>query len=204
MINTKHPALKETVGAQYICLATAAEDGSFSGTYAAEVERTEVVKNVSVTENADSTDIRASGAVYDTVRGSQTDDISVEVIAFSPTTLANMRGDTVDKSGLILRGGSSARPYFSYGKVVKLVGGGLRFDWYPKCKLTENSDEVATSEESYSEQTDTLTIHAMPFNAAGNVCVSVAEENFPAGLTEEKFFAAPILTPDDLTKAIGA
>ena len=66
--------------------------------------------------------------------------------------------------------------------------------WYPKCKLTENSDKTATSEESHSSQTDTITIRAYPFNNEKDIDISVdtSAEKY-AALTEEKFFAAPLL-----------
>lgn len=141
--------------------------------------------------------------VYDSDTPTSSIDIEVEVIAFPDDTISRMRGDTVGTSGLILSGGNSERPVFGYGKVVLLKDGKCRYEWYPKCKLTENSDDIATSEEKASEQTDTLKIRAYPFDAAGNIVCKVTESTAPAGLTEEKFFAKPILTEADLTAAVG-
>lgn len=45
-INTKKPAMKQTVGAQYMCFANTTEGGEYDGTYEADVEKTEVVKSV--------------------------------------------------------------------------------------------------------------------------------------------------------------
>ena len=50
-------------------------------------------------------------------------------------------------------------------QVVKLKNGKSRYEWFPKCKLVENSDDIATSEEKASEQTDTIKIRAYPFDA---------------------------------------
>ena len=55
----------------------------------------------------------------------------------------------------------------------------------------------------YCEERDTLKIRAYPFDAAGNIVCKVTESTAPAGLTEEKFFAKPILTEADLTAAVG-
>lgn len=52
-INTKKPAMKQTVGAQYMCFADATEGKEYDGTYEADVEKTEVVKSVKVTENSE-------------------------------------------------------------------------------------------------------------------------------------------------------
>ena len=117
-----------------------------------------------------------------------------------------MRGDTVSENGLVLSGAPSDRPFFAYGKVVKLRGSNFRYEWYPKCKLIENTDDVATKEESFSEQTDKVTIRAYPFDESGNIktVVDSTTAKIPTTLTEEKFFAKPILTSADLTTAIGA
>ena len=159
-IKTKKPAMKETVGAQYVCF-DADDNNEYSGVYEADVEKTEVVKTVKTTVNAETSDAYASGKVYDSDTPTSSIDIETEVIAFPDETLAKMKGDTVDSGGLILSGGNSERPYFAYGKVVKLKHGGYRFEWYPKCRLTENSDDISTSEEKASEQSRLRHIHLM-------------------------------------------
>ena len=205
-IAKKKPPIKETVGSQYVCFNTMSEDGEWTKNYETEVERTDVVKSVKVTENSNSAPIYSSGILYDTVNETPSVNVEVEVIAFPDETLHKMRGDLVDKGGLILSGGSGkdrTRPYFAYGKVVKMKGGKFRFDWFPKCKLSENTDETKTKEENFSEQTDTITIVAYPFNDAGDIVAKVSSDvNFPEGLTEEKFFAKPILDVAGLTAAV--
>ena len=201
-IKTKRPPMKETVGAQYICFAQETEEGEFDGTYETDVEKTEVVKTVKVTVNADTGDSYASGKVYDSDTPTKSIDIETEVIAFPEDTLAKMKGDSVDAGGLILSGSNSQRPFFAYGKVVKLRHGGYRYEWYPKCKLTENSDDISTSEDKTSEQTDTIKIKAYPFDDAGNIVAKITESSAPEGMTEDKFFAKPILTKEDLAAAL--
>lgn len=204
-ITNKRPPYKETVGAQYICFDTMTE-GEYTGKYETEVEKTEVVKKVKIKENSESADIYGSGAVYATNDNMSTMDIETEVIAFPADTLAKMRGDNVDAGGLVLSGGKGVRPYFAYGKVVKLSGGKERYEWFPKCKLVENSDEASTKTDKFSEQSDTITIAAYPFDKDGNVRAAVdsSMKTFPTGLTEEKFFAKPILTKEDLKTASGS
>ena len=158
-INTKKPAMKQTVGAQYMCFADATEGKEYDGTYEADVEKTEVVKSVKVTENSETSDVYASGKIYDSDSPMSSIDIEVSVIAFPDDTIS---------------------------------------------KIVENSDDIATSEEKASEQTDTIKIRAYPFDAAGNIVSKVTESTAPEGLTEEKFFAKPILTDADLTTAVGA
>ena len=204
-ITEKKPAIKETVGAQYICFNKMDEDNDWTKEFEADVEKTKVVKNVKVTPSTDAADVYSSGEIYDSVDAVKTISIEVGVIAFPDETLAKMKGDNVDSSGLILSGGNRPKPYFAYGKVVKLKGGKVRYDWYPKCKLVENSDQADTSEEKFKEQTDTIKITAYPFNEDGDIVTKISSEvNMPEGLTEEKFFAKPILTPDDLESAISA
>jgi len=192
-ITTKRPPRKETVGAQYICFNTMGENGEWTETFDAEVEKTATVKSVKVTENSESADVYASGEVYDTDNTSGATNIEVEVVAFDPDTLAKMRGDKVGTNGSIIKGGNGARPFFAYGKV--------RYEWYPKCKLAENTDEAQTREDKSSEQNDTITINAYAFEADGGkcFCVDTSSKKSPAGLTEDKFFTKPLLKDADLT-----
>ena len=62
-ITSKKPPRKETIGAQYICFDMMTEDGDWTNEFEENVERTAVVKSVSVTDNGDSTDVYASGEV---------------------------------------------------------------------------------------------------------------------------------------------
>jgi len=63
--------------------------------------------------------------------------------------------------------------------------------WFPKCKLTENSDEAATSTASHSDQNSTMNIKAYQYNTDGNTDVKSPDI---AGITEAAFFDAPLLT----------
>ena len=73
--------------------------------------------------------------------------------------------------------------------------GSLDLRWYPKCKLTENSDSAATSTDAHQDQNDTITIKAFSFDDDEHqeVRVLTGEEGY-SGITEAAFFAAPILT----------
>lgn len=203
-IKTKRPAVKESVGAQYYVFNKPGEGIDFDeNSYEDEVVKTETVKNITVTENVETTQVRASGKDYTTVTQTSSTDISTEQVAVVVDDIAKMRGENVE-SGLIQSGSSNKRPFFAYGKVVNKVGGGKQFVWYPKCQLVENTDDIATKEESFSEQNDTLTIRAYAFDDAGHISNKVDTEsaNFPEGLTEEMFFKAPIIKAEDLTNRI--
>ena len=202
-ITTKKPKIKETVGALYYAFNTMTEDGEFDPEAYETTNKSDVVKTITTTDNATTTTVRASGQDYETVNQSASIENEVEVIALDPEDLAKMRGDDIHENGLILSGAPGKRPFFAFGKVVKKLGGAVEYVWYPKCQLTENTDEAATSEEEFSEQTDTVTITAYAFDNAGNKSIRVNSEmsSFPEGLTEEKFFEKPILDDAGLTAA---
>lgn len=201
-IETKRPMIKETVGALYVAFNTPKENGEFDIESFEGTKRRDVVKQISTTENAESTVVRASGGDYVTASQTSSVEQSVEVVAFDIDVVARMRGDQIGKY-LIKSGASAQRPYFAFGKVVKKLGGIVEYVWYPKCQLAENTDDIATSEESFSEQNDTLTIKALSFDDAGNKSVRISSEmsNFPTGLTEDLFFDQ-VLTTDDEIDAI--
>ncbi len=98
-IVTRKPPIKETVGAQYVCFNKMDDDGNWTNAFDEEVEKTEVVKSVKVTENAESSDVYASGKIYDTDNTASATSVETEVIAFPADTLARMRGDVVDDGG---------------------------------------------------------------------------------------------------------
>lgn len=204
-IQTKKPMVKETVGALYYAFNTPSDNKDFDASkYSETVVRKDVVKNIGTTENAEAVVVRASGRDYTTVSQNESIEMAVEVVAFDPEDLAKMRGDIIATGGLNRSGRTATRPFFAFGKVVKKLGGAVEYAWYPKCQLVENTDDISTKEESFSEQNDTVTIKAYSFNEEGDKKTFVNSEmqNFPEGLTEEKFFAAPILEDADLTAAI--
>ena len=196
-IAEKKPSVKLTVGAQYICFNTMDANNDWTDAFETDVIKLPTVTQVQITDNADSYDSYASGAIYDSDTEIQSKDIQETNLAFSDTLLAKMRGDVVD-GGVIVEGKSgSVRPYFAYGIVVLKKGGELDLRWYPKCKLVENSDSTATSEESHSDQTDDITIRAyrMADDKGIAVRVNTGEEGYDT-VTEETFFAAPLTTAD--------
>ena len=203
-ITTKKPMIKETVGALYYDFNTPDSNGDFTTSYESDIAKSNVVKSVDTTENADSVVVRASGQDYETVNQNESIDINLEVVAIDPADLAKMRADVVAQGGLNRSGRANRRPYFAFGKVKKLVGGGKEFAWYPKCQLVNNSDSIATKEESFSEQNDTITIRAYAYNENGDKKTYVNSEmsNFPEGLTEELFFSKPILEDSDLASVL--
>lgn len=203
-IQTKNPMVKETVGGMYYNFNTPTKQGEFDPTkYEENVSKCNVVKNIGTTENAEAVTVKASGQDYTTVNQNESIEMAIEVVAFDPGDLAKMRGDIIGEGGLNRSGRTTIRPFFAFGKVVKKVGGGVEYAWYPKCQLVENTDDIATKEDSFSEQNDTVTIKAYSFNDTDDKKVYVNSEmsNFPEGLTEEKFFAKPILTDEDLATA---
>lgn len=205
-IKTKKPKMKETVGSMYYNFNKPATGVTFdASSYEDEIVKTDIVKNISVTENLETQTVRASGKDYETVNQTSSEDIEVEAVAFDPDDLAKMRGETVNTNGLMQSGSENKRPFFAFGKVVKKIGGGFQYVWYPKCQLVENSDDIATSEDSFSEQNDKIKIRAYQFDETKKLIKNYVDSdstNFPDGLTEEKFFSKVIVTKEDLDSIV--
>ena len=205
-IVVKKPPYKETIGAQYYCFNTPDSGNNFDlESYDEKVNKTETVKSVKITESAESTPIYGSGKVYDTRTLLAYVDIEVESLASDADDLAKMRGDVTTEHGLIQGLTTPLKPYFAYGKVVKLSGGNFRLDWYPKCQLVENNEESRTIEDKFEEQNDSLIIRAYAFDEDGKLfknSIDSSSTKFPKGVTEEKFFNKPIITDADLAAII--
>ena len=194
-IQNMKPSRKYTVGAQYICFNTPDASGDWTETFEADVYKLPTVTSVSISDEVDDYETYASGNVYDADSIVSKKTISETNIAFPEMLLARMRGDTVDNDGVILEGGIHTRPFFAYGVVITKKDGSQDLRWYPKCKLTENTDETETSEASNKDMTDDITISAYGYNAnQDKVIRALKGEDALAGLTEAKFFAAPVLT----------
>ena len=192
-ITEKKPSTKHTVGAQYICFNTGSPEWSGSS-FEEAVTKLPTVVDVDIADNADSYESYASGDVYESDTIVLYKDITVNELVFPEDILARMRGDTVDE-GVILSGGIKERPYFAYGVPIKKKDGSFNMRWFPKCKLTGNSDKTATSTASHADQTDSINIRAYGFDNAQNQdvgCLTSISDN--EGITEAAFFAAPLLT----------
>ena len=191
-ITEKKPSTKYTVGAQYICFNT---DPKWTAeTFDTDVTKLPTVVDIDVADNSDSYQSYASGAVYESDTIVTYKEISVTQLAFDEATIAKMKGDTNDE-GIIMSGGVKTRPFFAYGVPIIKKDRTMDMRWYPKCKLVDNSDATATSTDSHSDQTDSLTIRAYGFDADQNQEIKVLTgETANAGITEAAFFAAPVLT----------
>ena len=191
-ITEKRPSTKYTVGAQFICFN---EDPEWDASeFETDVIKLPTVVDVTAADNSDSYQSYASGEVYESDTIVTHKELSVTQLAFDEKTIARMKGDTVDE-GIIMSGGVKTRPYFAYGLPIIKKDGTMDMRWYPKCKLVDNSDATATSTDSHSDQTDSLTIRAYGFDATQNQEVKVlTAETANAGITEAAFFAAPVLT----------
>ena len=202
-MKTKRPMIKETVGALYLAFNNPDENKEFDISNYEETTKSEVVKKIGTTENSESTVVRASGNDYVTASQTSSVEHAIEVIAFDPADIAKMRGDIIGKYG-VSSGRSTQRPFFAFGKVVKKIGGGVEYAWYPKCQLVENTDDVETSEDSFSEQNDTLTIKAYSYNLENDKSYKINSEmsNFPEGITEELFFGSVTSSDADIDKIL--
>jgi phi13 family phage major tail protein len=193
-MNELRPAMKLTVGAQYICFNKMDERGNWTETFEDEVIKIPTVSEVDVSDEADSHTTYASGEQYDSDTQVSSVTMKTTNVAFDDLTLEKMKGSAID-GGVVLSGGKSQRPYFAYGFVVEKKDGTLDLRWYPKCKLTDNGDKTSTSTEKWSDQTDDITISAMGFDDNENKCVKcLTSDESTKDITEDKFFAKPLLT----------
>ena len=193
-ITEKKPSTKYTVGGQYIWFNESA--GWDAEAFESDVLKLPTVVDIDVADNSNSYESYASGAVYESDTIVTYKEISVTQLAFDEATIAKMKGDTID-GGIIMSGGIKTRPFFAYGVPIIKKDRTMDMRWYPKCKLVDNSDATATSTDSHSDQTDSLTIRAYGFDATQNQEVKVlTAETANAGITEAAFFAAPIMTID--------
>lgn len=193
-MNTKKPKMVETVGAFYYALNSI----NYDEKEFKDVIKSPVIKKVKVEPEGETVTVRASGQDYDTVNTTSSIELEVETIAFDPEDLAVMKAERITTKGLVFGGGSKEKPYFACGWPVIKTGDGYTYKWYPKCKLTENSEEASTSEETFKEQTSTQKITAYAFNENNEKFVYVDSDVLKdSNVTEEQFFSKVIITEED-------
>lgn len=203
-MKTKRPKIIETVGALYYAFNSPDEKGNFNIKTYEDIIKSPIIKKIAVEPEAETAVVRASGENYDEVSQTSSIGIEIETVGFDPSDLAKAKGENVEENGLILGGSSNPRPYLAIGVPVKKVGGGLTLKWYPKCKLIENSEEVSTSDKSFSEQNPTVNFSAYSFDEKGNkfVYLDNETENYPEGMTEEKFFSKVVSSKEDINEIL--
>lgn len=202
-ISKQTPAVKITVGDQYICKNVMDSGNNWTETFESDVIELPTVVNVEVTDNSDSYETYASGAVYDSDTPVTSQDIAEENVAFPTMLLAELRGETVDSDGVTLGGGFGVRPFFAYGMAIKRKDGSWEYRWYPKCKLITNTDKTETSEDSHKDQNEEITIRAYGYNDNGNTYIRcLTSEEGMEDMTAAAFFAAPLLTVADVKGAL--
>lgn len=203
-MKNKKPKMIESVGALHYAFNTPDASGEFNlGTYG-DITRSPIIKKVSVEPEEETVTVRASGEDYDQVSQTSKIGLEFEAVAFDPEDLARAKGERIDDGGLVLGGSSSPRPFLAIGYPVTKIGDGYTLKWYPKCKLTENSEEASTSETSFSEQNPTIHFDAYAFNDKGDKFVYLDTEmsKFPEGMTIEKFFSKVITSMADVTSVL--
>lgn len=195
----KRPEIQISVGSFMYARNNPGEGVLFDSTKYGDIISSPVIKKVGIKESAENTPIKASGIDYLTVGLKDSEELSVEVVAFAPDDLAYFRGDSISKNGLIMDSTTPVKPFFACGFPIEKTNGKIDLCWYPKCQLIENTGDVETKEDKFKEQNKTLTIKAYPFNGKNiKVHCDSELESFPEGLTEEKFFSKVITSDEDL------
>lgn len=198
----KRPEIQVSVGAAYYAPNLAEAPLNFDPTKYGDVVKSPIIKKVGRKESSDSTVVKSSGIDYMTVSSKDSEELSVETVAFAPDDLAFFRGDHISEQGLILDDIAPVKPFFGFGFPIEKTNGTWDYVWYPKCQLVETSGDVETKEDKFKEQNKTLTIKAYPFNDK-NIMVhcDMETEAFPKGLTEEKFFSK-VITDDETLQSV--
>lgn len=161
-------------------------------TYEEIIHKSSAVKTIGTTEDSSSEKIYGSNAVYDTDTSTSGIELAIALIAFHPAHRARMKGHKVE-NGFIIKNVNDEGEYFALGVVYPKKSGHYTFDWYPKCKLSEATNQAQTKDENgINSQDKELTIQAMEFNDAGDYCIEYDTELLEEGntaLTEEEFFS---------------
>ncbi|MBR1540692.1 MAG: hypothetical protein IJ629_06045 [Clostridia bacterium] len=156
------------------------------------INKAPVLKTMGTTEDSNFEQEYASNVVYDTDESVSGIQLSISAIAFSPAHKAKMKGHTV-QGGFIKKNVNDVGAYFAIGVVYPKKSGHATYTWYPKCKLTEMSNDAQTRDSGgINSQDKSLTISVLPYTEDGDYSVEYDTELLEEGatvLTEDEFFS---------------
>lgn len=191
------PFRRVGVGAQYVCFFDPEQTG-LTTAYESGVTKCKTVQSIETNEERSTEPVYASNEEYDVDTVSTPPKLSVENVAFPPSVLARMRGNNVS-GAFVVHSIFDDGEYFAHGVVYPKKGGHKKYVWYPKCKLTSNSDSAQTKDGGGSNSQNTKTeIQTFSFNNSGDYKVEYDTELLTGAatvMTEEEFFAQPITEP---------
>lgn len=192
--NTKKPFRRVSVGAQYMCFGDPTDNIPFE----ADVIKNETVTSIETTEGGSSTNVYASGKIYDVDKAGQAPTLKVENVAFDPVDLARAKGQR-RAGAFTVSGQFDEGEHFAYGIVYRKKGGHYRFVWYPRCTLTESTDSAKTMDDNGpSSDNPQSTIQTLPFDDAGEYRIAYDTDMVLEGetpLTEAEFFESVLTAP---------
>jgi len=201
-ITNKKPLRPVGVGAMYYCGITAiADDGTM--TFKPDVVRLRTVSQIQTTESRSVTPVYASNSIYDEETNTAPPLLAIQHVAFPAEILAEMRGNKVT-GGFIMHSTFDQGAYFAIGIVYPKRDGKADYVWYPKCLLVDANHSAQTSNESGSNAQDrTLNIQTYEFETEDHLYQTEYDSELigsgVTAITEEAYFAAPLLAPLPVT-----
>ena len=159
-ITQTKPAYKVTVRDFFLVFRPETEGVA---AYEDTIHQLPVIKEVTVTPDANEKKIYASGIVYaQTTRVSGTD-LGVNAVALPAAIVRRAAGETVvGASGVSYGVSNPVRVEFGCGFVTELSDGGKEYRFYPRCVLNIPEETHSTSEDEDPDPEDQYTISALP------------------------------------------
>ena len=161
------------------------------------------IKKVGVERSRAESTIYGSGLAYDMTSQTTSAQISLDAIELPNEWVTRFLGRET-KNGYIIESADDRLVEFSFGYTTEYSNGKRLFKWFPRCKMTEVSDEIETKSDDNVEPVRTFVIVALP-NEEGVISVQydqnssdVKEESM---LKEEDFFSKVIKSASEIPAA---
>ncbi len=194
---------KLTVDDGYIRFITGMEGDK--AVYDAVIHRLDTLKTIDLTVDVSSKKIYASGKVYDVTSNVRGGELSVDTVAVPAEIADKARGAVTVGAGSYDVNLPQAQE-FAFGFQSNMSDGSKVYVLYPRCKLTYDSEQDKTGDDSDIDPSEQYKIEALP-TAEGlwrtrYYTASVAEGKRPYTMAE--FMAKGLYTKADIDAYFGA
>lgn len=202
MITIRKPDMVISIGNAYWAEKLADEEGNPAY---AKTEGTQSIKSIGVANNKSSTQVWASGVLYEVSEQTSDAQLTVSALELPHEWLKSMKGvETAEGvDALMFESIDDEGKEFAFGYTVFYKNGKKLFKWYPRCRLTEHNPSYDTRTETPDEKPQSYTVVAMPLNGILSVTYDqclLAEGD--TAIEEDTFFEKVIYSKEQASALV--
>ncbi|WP_394898631.1 major tail protein [Enterococcus gallinarum] len=167
-----------------------------------EIVRLPIATELAISGNGSTLEKYASSKLFRSIGRETKHEIGLTHVGIPVATLDKIKGLVAQKGVTFSKTNAVELPYFAFGFIGNIEGGGKKAVWYPKVQLSNVIDETyvtAESEIKINDVTANLNAYGLNFN---NVIYSTFDSyrESAEGISLEQFIAQPVYSEEQWNK----